>query len=71
MLLSDALYQRYRVAKCQKKKQDPSIHCLQEAHFRLSKDIRAKSGRMGKDFMQWKKLTKSWGSTSFIRQNRL
>ena len=52
------------------KKEDPSIYCLQETHFR-SKEIQIESEGMEKDIpCKWKQ-NRSCGSNIHIRQTRL
>ena len=50
---------RYRVANWIKK-QDPSICCLRESHFR-AKDIQTESEGMVKRYFMQTEMTRKWG----------
>lgn len=49
---------------------EPTIYCLQEAHFRV-KDTQTEGKGMEKDFSYKQKLQESRGSKTHIRQKRV
>ena len=66
----NAPIKRYRVAEWIRK-QDPYIFCLQETHLRSKDKHRLKvKGWKKTHFMQMERK-KSWGSSTYIQQNRL
>ena len=52
------------------KKQDPSICCLQETHFRPEDTFRLREGMENYLSCHWKSK-ESWSSHTYIRQTRL